>query len=420
MDQTFETLEGLISNAKKSIGKPYAKETIETKRKEIQELQLDFEKSLEDIKLTQSEISVKITKFNKLKTEAQEILLQHYNKRTTNMTENTSTTMDISELSQISKLIQTFTGKKEDLNTFIANIELVNDTVPDAKKNSLFNFIFKSKIDTKVQNRIKQEKVPTNVNELITALRKSYKPTKNANNILNELTRIVQRGDNVTTFAAKIENLMTDLNELQISEIGESNRTTIVRTNNIIAFNAFKNGLKDQQTVSTIEASRVKTFSEALQIAEESSSRVSQQQILYQNVRNFENNRSNTFRGQFQNQHNRSFRGNYNQYRGNNSNNRFYNNHRNTNNSQNFYNGNVQRSTPSNNHRHNFNSNNVQRNIQSNNNYRNNANRSRGNNGRNFNRNYRVNYAQDQGNSQSPEMAFQECFQESPEEQTQQ
>ena len=51
MDTIFSTLERLIINAKKSLNKPYAKETIETKKKEITELLKDFENFVIDTKL---------------------------------------------------------------------------------------------------------------------------------------------------------------------------------------------------------------------------------------------------------------------------------------------------------------------------------------------------------------------------------
>lgn len=80
-------------------------------------------------------------------------------------------------------------------------------------------------------------------------------------------------------FASKIESLVTELNEIQIAEEGERHRSSIISTNNKIAFNSFMNGLKDAQILATIDASQVTTFSEALSIAEKVDSRAKQGQV---------------------------------------------------------------------------------------------------------------------------------------------
>lgn len=214
--------------------------------------------------------------------------------KNSNITHNTSQltttmTMNASELASIAKLIPIYSGRKEELNPFIANLELIQETLDDTKKPHFFQFIFKTRLDQKVQNRIKQTRIPNNLEELINELKKNYKTKQTPNSILNDLNKIKQQGD-LRKFADKIESLISELNELQISSIGEESRNAIIQSNGIIAFNAFKNGLADRELIKTIEASRVKTFSEALEIAEESNTSNTQAHIMHQRIRS--NNRN--------------------------------------------------------------------------------------------------------------------------------
>lgn len=221
--------------------------------------------------------------FRKLKEEALEILEQHSKKK--NISEKRQgiimESLEISELSSISKLIPVFTGKRNELTNFITNLELVHETMSTAKRNAFFNFVFKSRLDTRVQIMVKQDTIPTDMAQLILALKKAYKPVGTSNNLLSKLTTLSQKGETVRNFAEKIQEIVAELNDIQISEVGETDRTSIVRTNNVLAFNTFKNGLRDQQILSTINASRVSNLVEALSIAEESETNIKQKQVLY-------------------------------------------------------------------------------------------------------------------------------------------
>lgn len=77
--------------------------------------------------------------------------------------------------------------------------------------------------------------------------------------ILKELTSLVQ-SESIRKFADSVETLTMELNELQVETLGEANRDAISSANAMIAFNVFKNGLKNREIVRTIEASRKKTL----------------------------------------------------------------------------------------------------------------------------------------------------------------
>lgn len=279
----IKLLEQIISNAKKSLGKPYALETVNEKIIEIENIQKELEKHLTESVLEEGEEEKVLEKFQKLKGEALEILEQHTKKKSILGKRQgiIMESLEINELSAISKLIPIFTGKRNELANFITNLELVHETMSTAKRNAFFNFVFKSRLDTKVQTMVKQDTIPTDIAQLILALKKAYKPVGTSNNLLSKLTTLSQKGETVRSFAEKIQEIVAELNDIQISEVGEADRSSIVRTNNVLAFNTFKNGLRDQQILSTINASRVSNLMEALTIAEESETNIKQKQVLY-------------------------------------------------------------------------------------------------------------------------------------------
>lgn len=281
MEKELESLQLIISNAKKSLNRPYSIETIEDKKKEIQNLESIFEEHLKTIQDDQkSEIS---TKFIAYKEKAYSVLDQHIEKRN-NKTVLIMANLDMNELATIVKLVPIFTGKIDELHGFITNLNSVYQIVDTAKRNSFFTFISNNRLDLRVQNRIKQHSIPKTIEELISVLKQIYKPTKTSNSVLNELTKIVQKGDNVTGFATKIESLVAELNEIQIATAGEENRNVILTNNSHIAFNSFMNGLKNPQVISTIHASQVNTFSEAVSIAQKVDAHGKNGHIFVQNA----------------------------------------------------------------------------------------------------------------------------------------
>lgn len=293
MEKIHSDLNRLILNGNKCLNSPYTAETIAAKRQELENVKLEVEKILSDKSLTETEVNNSVEEFNKLQKEYLDVLKQHENKRKESQSKQTEANrsdnmadlpLEMSELSSVSKLIPNFSGNKEDLSLFLASLEIVHAGVAANKQKSLFDYVFKTKLSVKVQNRVRQIQVPSNTKELLESLTKAFKPQKSPNVLLNELTHIVQTQDSIAKFANRIEVLISELNEIQVSNLGEASREIITKNNEVIAFNSFKNGLKDREIIKTIEASRVKTFSEAIEIAEETSSGMAQNQIMYQKV----------------------------------------------------------------------------------------------------------------------------------------
>lgn len=285
MEEILNELKAINANAKKKVNQPYSRETVENKKKEIEYLENEYRKYLEDTDRDKDDL---LADFIQVKEEAISTLKVHIDKR--NQTKIVvMATLDLNELSTIKKFIPIYSGKKEELHDFIGNIKLVYEAIETGRRQSFFDFVFNHRLELKVQNRVKQVSVPRNIDELITALKTSYKPVQSANSVLNELTKIVQKVNNLMGFAARIESLVAELNEIQIAEAGETYRSSITTTNSNIAFNSFINGLADPQILATIDASRVKTFAEALEIAEAIDSRGKNGQIMYQTARTSQN-----------------------------------------------------------------------------------------------------------------------------------
>lgn len=235
MEQILDELKAINANAKKKVNQPYSKETVENKIREIKDLEGRY---LEYLETTDEDKDDHLSDFEQLKEDAISTLKIHIDKRNQE-TVVIMTTLDLNELSQIKKFIPIFDGKKEELHDFVTNLKLVHSTIEAGKRQSFFSFVFKSRLTLRVQNRVKQVSVPTTVEGLITALTASYKPVKTANSVLNELTRIVQKNNDLTGFAERIESLVAELNEIQIAETGETHRSSITTTNNNVALSSF-------------------------------------------------------------------------------------------------------------------------------------------------------------------------------------
>lgn len=398
----IKQLEQLIANAKKSLGRPYTVGTVNEKNIEVQSIEKQLGDHLNEAILEEGEEEEILKIFGKLKEEALELLRQHSEKNNTSIKRKgvIMESLEVTDLSAISKLIPIFNGKKNELSNFITNLELINETMSTAKRNAFFTYVFKSRLDSKVQNMVKQDTIPTDITQLITALKKAYKPTGTSNNLLSKLTIMSQRGETVRSFAEKIQEIVAELNDIQIIEVGEADRSSIVRTNNVLAFNIFKNGLRDQQILSTINASRVSTLMEALTIAEESENCLNRGQVLYST--NNQQNQNKCYRCGRNHNRNRCPAKDVN-CRKCDKTGHFAKVCRTGNNGNNANNNN--------NGRNNNNRNNNNRRNNGNNNNRNNNNGHGGNNHNNNNgnnRRYNVNQIQHQGNSQEPEILQQE------------
>lgn len=296
------------------------------------------------------------------------------------------------DLLQATKIIPEFSGKQEDLQNFLNLIELYKDTLKQDHERNLINFVMRTRLSEKLQNKLAVSNIPQTFANFKTIIKENYEIKRNASHIHAKLNNLKQNGTNISHYIENIENLIAELNKIQIDEMGEGSRPTIVRLNENIALNTFKQGLNDKYK-TIIYAANPKTFNEARNIALELYPDTEQNRVMHFNhnyVRNTNRN-GNSQRSNYNNQGNRNTNYNNHYSRSNHSNiqNRTFNN------SNNNYN-NTRNRVYHNNNNH-YNNNNNQRNNNNNSNYRyNNSN----NRNQNYNNNQRI-FNLESGNSDS-------------------
>lgn len=296
----LNTLSKILNNLKKNPNREYTEEYINKIKKEIENTKEEILIELSDKK----EIEEILTNFRGIEKQILELLILKKQKKELE-------TMAKFEILVAAKLITEFNGESKNLSNFLGLIEFYNDTlVEDVEKKKLIKFVIATKIVEKVRNRLLTlENQPEFFPDFKKALTEIYKPKTNPLKIHSELARSQQGTQEVNRFAEKIELLISQLNEIQIAEQGESNRRVIIKLNDQLGLNAFKNGL-NEATRQVIQASRISTFSEAIKIATEVE--VSSRQ---NNVMQFRTN----FRGghRYKNSHTRFNNNNDRQYNNN-------------------------------------------------------------------------------------------------------
>lgn len=186
------------------------------------------------------------------------------------------------------KAIPEFSGNTEDAQKFINLIELFNEEIPENKKQSFFALVYNTKIPDKIKIKLELQ-TTTDINSLIHNLKDIFKPHKTLNSILDGISNLTQGRKTVCKFAEDIENLISQLNNIQISSLQTAaEKSAVIKSNDTIALNVLKRGLTNANISQTIAASRVNTFKEALQIAQESEC-TQQTQVMTYRRRNQDN-----------------------------------------------------------------------------------------------------------------------------------
>lgn len=270
---------------------------------------------------------------------------------------------DFSILSSL-KSISIFEGDYKNLQQFLNIVELIHDSIKQDDHEKFINFVYKTKLNEKVLNRIAIQEIPKTFDNLKLTLQGAFKSNKSIVTLQTELNTISQNNSSVASYVENIENIIAELNSLQINDLGDANKPVIQKLNDALALNSFKVGL-DAEIKSTVFAAQPKSFSDAVKVALEVENASPKANIFHLN----------------RNQPN---------FRARNWNNRT--NNLNRNNSRNFYGNNA---SNLNNNGYNLSRNNYRGNFNNSNNYRGNFNNSfnyRGNYN-NSNRNYyRGNY----------------------------
>lgn len=257
----FTLLVDLLVNLKKSPNRRYTQEYINLKKQEIQEIWLGIKRQI----TTEEELIEANYKFQKI---VDKINLYLKPKEIQEVIPDQSSKMANFDISTAAKIIPEFDGDFKSLSNFLGLIEFYKDTLKLDQENVLLKFITTVKLSDKVKNRLLAENTPTTIEQLKINLQKTYKLNKNPLRIHTDLATIHQNNLSVNSFATKVEELVSVLNDIQISESGESNRAIIVKLNDQLGLNSFKNGLNEPYK-SIIRSARPSKLSDAIAIASE-------------------------------------------------------------------------------------------------------------------------------------------------------
>lgn len=258
---------------------------------------------------------------------------------TENNNQVTDTTMATFDIAQAAKVIPEFDGDFKKLSNFVNLLEFYEESLAENQRQTLLKFVLATKLTEKVRNRLIGFAKPQNIAALKKNLQDAYKPRLNLLTIQNDIARVSQNNQSVNGFAARIESLIANLNDLQISEQGESMKEIIIKLNDQVGLNAFKRGLRES-IKNVVLAARPKSFAEAIQIANEveGATQTDSNNVMYFKKTNDKNrySKSNNYKTNYSN--NNYSNNNHNNYSNNNyRNNNGYGNNNSYNNNNNRY-----------------------------------------------------------------------------------
>lgn len=381
----IEEVRKILATFIKNPARVYSAKNILNKSTKLKEIYIEFNKSLEILKTSKSIPKENIddlhSKFNDIYCKTKSILdkksREIYNESIKNQ-EDSDIDSDSSSITENNikmakfdlvtaiKILPEFSGETKDLDNFLKITEIYEKSLKSEEKENLIEFIWHARLTQKARNKLATTSAPKTFAELKQKLQGVFKTSDTPQRIHTQLSHIKQHNLRVKDYADKILALVENLNNLQITELGESNREIIKQLNDGIALNTFQNGLKEPLK-TTILAARCKTLTEAISLAEQTEKPIDDESRIFQ----FTNTKRTTW--------------NYRAHPKNkiNYNNNKFNYSRNTNN--NGFNAKK------------YNNNNNNRNMRTNNN-NNNKNSNRNNN---YNRNNRIHFLQDSGDDES-------------------
>lgn len=164
------------------------------------------------------------------------------------------------------KIIPEFTGENKDMKNFLKLIELYDKTLKVEAKPSLIEFVWHARLSPKAKNRLSTTKAPTTLTELQTVLKSIFKTSNTTQTLYSKLSHFKQNNMGVKAYSEQILNIINELNDLQIQELGEESTDTITKLNDKLALNTFQNGL-NESLKPTIFAAQCKKFAEATALA---------------------------------------------------------------------------------------------------------------------------------------------------------
>lgn len=100
--------------------------------------------------------------------------------------------------------------------------EIIYNDLAEASKPALIDFVIYVKLSQTVKTNVTAIQTPTTFEELKTTLQRKYKSTATIPHIQNQLANLSQRNLSISNYKNKILQLVSELNALQIGQLGAS------------------------------------------------------------------------------------------------------------------------------------------------------------------------------------------------------
>ncbi|XP_037930085.1 homeobox protein 9-like [Teleopsis dalmanni] len=228
-----------------------------------------------------------------------------------------------SVIESVEKLLPVFTGKQEELSSFLRRLNLYSKKIRDEDKQEFLEHIVDCKLNHNVKIRVSPVGFPTSMETLVEKLKSIYIPKDTVPILLQKISEIRQgHNQSITEYSDKMAKLLSDLNTASLLKRNYSATSPqaegMLATNEENALLAYKKGLNATYS-QAVQMSQPKTFQEAREIAESLLFTEQNQRMLYYRGNTPNGNRPNGNRlsGNWSNNNNNN--------NNNNRNNRYHN-----------------------------------------------------------------------------------------------
>lgn len=245
-------------------------------------------------KIEKSEICTQdIISINKL-TENINII---YNKITSLMTFETSTTKMEFDIKTGISLLPVLNGQEQIAQQLIDGILMYSGMLSDGGNKLLIEFVLKTRLNPSAKLRLSQSY--QNEDELVLSMRKHLLPKKSAVALQSKLLQTTQGRRSIENFGSELEKLFVDLTLAQSD--GDQTKFSILRLiNEKIAIKRFSDGLDNQRLSTIIAARQFESLPEAIRTALDEQTMSPSEDHVFE-VRRFQKNSYNPFRGSYNN-----------------------------------------------------------------------------------------------------------------------
>jgi len=335
LQESYETVLKIKENFKKGPNREYKESYLTEKSEKIQNEKDTFNNTVDDItktyKLTpdtQVTIDTLITDFNTLITEVLKII---DSKKVTAVSsddeEGEEIIMAKFDIKTAVGIIPEFNGTSQNttVEDLVDAIKLYGELLDPEGKNTLVNFVLKIKLKGAAKTKLKIIEEPKTIQDLIKEIENRFTVRESVASLSYKLNQTQQGQKSIAEFAEDIENTISKLTKLQITEQGVESAEVISKLNDSLALNAFRSNAS-REIKSVLLAANNKTLAEAITTALNAETPVKQSSAAIFNIGRFQrgrgpyrgtnNRRGNSYRNFQTTQKRNEYSNNYNGHRG--------------------------------------------------------------------------------------------------------